>query len=166
MVEAFFMSDEDGRFSIEGVPVGDVWIGFSMYSPRLDKGRGLVVPVREGQTTEAQLFGRLQNRRLPVEFLIGDGSKEQSESGVGFDPKHAENSVNEPTPAFEVSLIPISGAAPLPPINCRNEQIDSGDQIVLPDVIPGSYHLEVSESPGGGGGPGRYLVEQRHHCTR
>ena len=79
-----FMTDDEGRFSLEGVPVGLVELAFPempTYPVVIDSHD---VEVCENQTTEVRLFGPKARWPVAVEIIIGDGSEGQSRSGKGL----------------------------------------------------------------------------------
>ena len=76
-----FMSDEEGWFSVEGVPAGRVSLGFLNIMSDVIEVDTQDVEVSENQTTEMRLLGPAGSRSLAVELRIGDGSKAQCRSG-------------------------------------------------------------------------------------
>ncbi|MFI5458726.1 MAG: hypothetical protein ACHRXM_25130 [Isosphaerales bacterium] len=140
--EVEFMSDEDGRFSVGGVPVGLVKVGFPYWANDVGNAEEWVVQVCEDQTTEVRLLDPVGSRPLPVEFRIGDGSKAQYESGTGLGAKRRVDNVKEQAPMFRVDLMPRS-RQPLSFVDPDWVRLDAKRQVVLSDVSPGAYRLRV-----------------------
>ncbi len=86
LVKREFTTDEDGRFSVGGLPVGIVYVGFPHFEGGDESSDDWVAQVCEDQTTEVRLFDPVGSRPLPVEFHVGDGSNTQYESGTGLMP--------------------------------------------------------------------------------
>ena len=114
-----FMSDEDGRFSVGGVPVGRASVRFLERIPHSPSIETQEVVVCEDQTTEMRVFGLSGSRPLTVELRVGDGSKAQYRSGSGHSDKPEQANVTdlvlgaeaelEPTVRFRVKLVPRFG---------------------------------------------------------
>jgi hypothetical protein len=140
MVE--WMSDEDGRFSVGGVPVGLVKVGFPYMVFDVQHADEWVVQVLEGQTTEVHLLDPVTSRPLTVEFRIGGGSRTHYVTGTGLASKRRVENVTTRPPMFRVDLIPRS-RTPLAFVDPDWEELDARGQIVLFDVGPGTYRLRV-----------------------
>jgi hypothetical protein len=156
--EIEFLCDEDGRFSVGGVPIGRVSVGFPWMLGCVVQSESQDVEVCEDQTTELRVFGPDGERPLTVEFRIGDGSLAQLRSGSGHSDKPEQAKVADlahedgpvlklgaPTPlepTFRVELVP-HPRQPLCSVQSEWIGFDAKDQIVLPDVRPGAYRLSV-----------------------
>ncbi len=161
-----FMADDEGQFSIAGVPVGLVLVAFPDTVVDVVTIDGPWVRVCENQTTEVLLPGPKGARPIAVEIVIGDGSIAQSRSGKGL-PDKIENKNSDTKPPepkavplggdavlsvetserdverqFQVELIPGAGQ-PLSSVQSDSAAIDGKGQFVVPDVSPGKYQLRV-----------------------
>ena len=76
-----FVSDEDGRFSVDGVFSGLVKIGFPYAVFACIDTDEWAVQVVEGQTSKVHLLDPENSRPLPIAFRIGDGSRAQYRVG-------------------------------------------------------------------------------------
>ncbi|APW61612.1 carboxypeptidase-like regulatory domain-containing protein [Paludisphaera borealis] len=140
MVE--FLSDEDGRFSADGVPEGLVKVGFPYHVFDVINADEWVVQVLAGQTTQVHLLDPSESRPLAIEFRIGDGSKEQYGSGTGLGARRGVENVTTREPMLRVELTPRS-QKPLSFVDPDWEELDAQRRIVHSDVTPGEYRLRV-----------------------
>ena len=158
--EVEFMSDEDGRFSVEGVPDGLVRVGFPDVSGDVVVIESQAVEVCEGQTTEMRVLGPTGSRSMPFDLRVGDGSQVSLRSGSGLGASRRVANVttlapklpsrdsfpSETTltlePLFRLELIPRSGQ-PLSSVHSDWERVDGKGRVVLYDVSPGAYRLRL-----------------------
>ena len=160
--EIAFMSDEMGEFSVGGVPVGLVSVGFPEFGPDTEYTEGQQVAVCEGQVTEMRIFGPVGSRPLTVEVCIGDGSGAQFRSGSGLSDKLEKANIPELVlggeaalePRFRVQVVPRLGKA-IASVVSEWVRIDAKAPVVLADVSPGAYRL-----PGVIQGIGLFGVEE------
>ena len=93
-VKREFTTDEDGQFSVGGLPVGIVYVGFPHFEGGDESSDDWVAQVCEDQTTEVRYFDPVGSRPLPVEFRVGDGY--QHSVRVGDRPEHQTSGGNRP----------------------------------------------------------------------
>jgi hypothetical protein len=115
------------------------------------------VVVCEDQTTEMRVFGPAGRRPLTVELRIGDGSIAQYRSGSGHSDKPEQAKVTDPEPGaqaalepmvhFRVKLVPRT-RQPLSYAQSEWVGFDAKGQVVLSDVSPGAYRLQVIQRVG------------------
>ena len=150
------LSDEDGRFSVDGVFVGLVKIGFPYMIFDVVYADEWAVQVVEGQTTRVDLLDPDGQRALAIKFHIGDGSLAQYKSGTGSGADRKVDNVTKRSagfggdegepfmPRFRVDLIPRS-RAPLSFVDPEWAELDPFKRVGLSDVSPGSYRLRVMD---------------------
>ena len=165
------LSDEDGRFSVDGVFCGLVKVGFPYMVFDVLCADEWTVQVIEGKTTEVVLLDPDGRRALPVKVHIGDDSLAQYKSGTGLGAKRkvagvtkdifdSREEAGEPfAPSFKLDLASLSRtrlsfAAP------EWKGLEFNKQIALSDVSPGVYHLRLLDSLGPGGDHEAVLFEQ------
>ena len=148
------LSDEDGRFSVDGVVCGLVKVGFPYMVFDVQEADEWAVQVLEGQTTEVVLLDPDGRRALPMRVRIGDDSLAHYKSGTGLGAERKVEHVtitsalfaqdkDEPCmPGFRVDLIPRS-RVPLSFVDPEWEELDMHKQVALSDVSPGTYRLRV-----------------------
>jgi hypothetical protein len=149
------MSDDKGEFSVGGVPVGLVSVGFPVFGPDTEYTEGQQVAVCEGQVTEMRIFGPSGSRPLTVEVCIGDGSGPQYRSGSGLDDKPEQANIPEPVPGAEAALEPQFRVRVVPRLGNAIASVQSNwvrivakAPVVLADVSPGAYHLQLIQRIG------------------
>jgi hypothetical protein len=160
-----FQADEDGRFKVEGVPIGLTKVGFPYQVVDVINSYRWSALVVEGQTTIVRAFEPEGRRELTLEFAIGDGSKAQYESGTGPGAGRKvdnvtvssrlfavgeEKAVTPRKPMFRVELTPLS-KGPLSFASQDLEELDDQRNVVLLDVGPGKYRLRLSDWQGSRG---------------
>jgi hypothetical protein len=104
-----------------------------------------------------RMFGVAGDRPLTVELRIGDGSNAQYRSGSGLSDKPEQAKVTdlvlgaqaalEPWVQFQVKLVPRS-RQPLSYAQSEWAGFDAKGQVVLSDVSPGAYRLQVIQRIG------------------
>jgi len=167
-----FKTDEDGRFSVEGVPVGFVSVSFDY-----PEGSDIVysfsrsVRVLEGKSTEVRFGDPAGDWNLPLDVVIGDGSARQLRVGGGLGPNPWERPFPQAAlpPAdlvrkavlvslqtgrpeklrFVVQLEPL-GDGPMsgPMTDEYGVEATLPLQVVVPDLHPGKYRLRVWDGAG------------------
>jgi hypothetical protein len=148
--EIEFMSDDKGEFSVGGVPAGLVGVGFPLVMVDTEYTKTQQVAVCEGQVTEMRIFGPVGSHPLTVEVCIGDGSGAQFRSGSGLGDKLEHANIPQPVPGaeaaleprFRVQLVPRLGKA-IASVQSEWVRIDAKAPVVLSDVSPGAYRLQV-----------------------
>lgn len=155
-----FKADENGRFRVEGVPVGLVWmsIPYHLSSDVMDAHVRLAQIV-EGQNTEVRFFDPTGAWNVPFEFKIGDGSKTQVASGTGVGASRKVENVTTRPSMFIVQLQPL-GSNPVSFAAADWEELDKKNRIVVRDVHPGRYHVRVGDWFGSTGFDEGALFEQ------
>ncbi len=78
-----FLTNEEGQFTLEDVPVGLVYVGFPLMQYPITSD-SKEVEVCENRTTNMTPEGPNVTRSVRVEITIGDGSIAQSQSGKGL----------------------------------------------------------------------------------
>ncbi|QEH39121.1 hypothetical protein OJF2_77330 [Aquisphaera giovannonii] len=154
-----FLSDEDGRFRVDRVPVGLNAVSFLYLTGDVQLAYTWYALVAEGQTTRVLAFAPDARRPFTLAPAIGDGSASQFVSGTGLDAsRRAEDfasisgtfaalsnrSVRAREPVFWVELMPLSNA-PLSFAFPGWVDLDAEGKVVLPDVAPGTYRLRVRD---------------------
>src|SRR5581483_6438881 len=79
-----FRADEQGDFRVEGVPTGLTTVGFPYRVYDMVHSHKWSALVVEGQATQVRAFDPEERRQLTLAFEVGDGSREQYESGTGL----------------------------------------------------------------------------------
>jgi hypothetical protein len=155
-----FKADENGRFRVEGVPVGLVWmsIPYHLSSDVIDAHVRLAQIV-EGRNTEVRFFDPTGAWDVPFEFKIGDGSKTQVASGTGVGARRKVENVTTRPSRFIVQLQPL-GSNPVSFAAADWEELDQRNRIVVRDVHPGRYHVRVGDWFGSTGCDEGALFEQ------
>ncbi len=138
----WFVADEDGRFAVDGVPVGEAVVGVPEAFFDVIETHSWRIVVAEGQTTRVHGFEPDAHRRFTLDFAIGDGSKAQYESGTGLGAARKVDNMTTREPMFRVELVPLS-KGPLSFAEPDWVQLDAAQAIVLPDVGPGTYRLRL-----------------------
>jgi hypothetical protein len=152
-----FQADKNGRFRLDGIPVGLVTVGITnQVFDVIDLYKCSTIVV-DGQTTVVHAFDPEVHQDYTLAFAIGDGSKEQYESGTGqsasrviSDAKVESESrrqiglgdVKPSEPVFGAVLIPLSKD----PISFGQPDWlypDANRKVALNDVSPGRYRLLV-----------------------
>jgi hypothetical protein len=152
-----FQADKNGRFRLDGIPAGLVTVGITHQAWDVVYVYPWSAVVVDGHTTVVHAFDPGIRQDYTLAFAIGDGSKEQYESGTGQSPSRANTDakvksqsrptfgnggVTTPEPAFGAVLIPLSRG----PISFGQPDWlypDANRKVVLNDVTPGSYRLLV-----------------------
>jgi hypothetical protein len=165
------LSDEDGRFSVDGAFTGLVKVGFPYMVFDVVSADEWAVQVVEGQTTDVVLLDPDGRRALPAEVRIGDDSLAQYKSGTGLGAQRKVAGVTtgffasreegaEPfAPLFKLDLAPRSRAR-LSFADPEWKELDFNKQIALSDVSPGAYRLRLLDSLGPGEFNEAVLFEQ------
>jgi len=147
-----FKADEQGKFVIDRVPVGRLSIGFNyMISSDIIGTYIRYVQVLPGGETEVRFFDPKGSWRLPVQFVLGDGSQAAFRSGTGIGAKRRVENVTSRDPMLRVALEPKPGQAVSWPETDWEDLDGKNPQIVLPDVHPGRYRLRVDDWQGSTG---------------
>jgi hypothetical protein len=141
-VEVDFMADEDGRFSVGGIPEGLVKVGFPYAVFDVIHADEWTARVLEGRTTRVHLMDPERSRPLSIEFRIGDGSRAAHRSGTGLGAARKVENVTTREPMIRVGLVPRS-REPLTFVDPEWEGLDPKGHVVLSDVGPGAYRLRV-----------------------
>jgi hypothetical protein len=165
--EIDFMSDDKGEFSVGGVPVGLVGVGFPVFGADTVYTKTQEVAVCEGQVTEMRIFGPVGSHPLTVEVCIGDGSGAQFRSGSGLGDKLEQANIPQPVPGaeaalepqFRVQVVPRLGKA-IASVQSEWVRIDAKAPVVLADVSPGAYRLQVIQGIGLNTSADELLFEQ------
>jgi hypothetical protein len=152
-----FQADRNGRFRLEGIPVGLATVAFSYQLYDMIRDYKFSAIVVDGQTTVVHAFDPEFRQDYTLAFAIGDGSKEQYESGTGQSasrvisdakvelesrPSIELGAVKAPDPVFGAVLIPLSKG----PISFGQPdwlRPDANRKVVLNDVAPERYRLLV-----------------------
>jgi hypothetical protein len=152
-----FQADENGRFKVEHVPVGLTTVGFPYQVFDVINAHTWSALVVENKTTLVQAFDPDKRSEFALAFAIGDGSRQQYQSGTGLAAaRKADNVTVDPRispmfrtlgmgqrePMFRVELTPVS-KGPLSFFRPGWHKLDAGRRIVLPDVGPGTYRVRV-----------------------
>lgn len=137
-----FIADEDGRFTVDRVPVGPTRVGVPFATFDVIQCHAWKVVVAEGQTTWVDGFNPNAHRRFTLDFAIGDGSRAQYESGTGLGAARKVDNVTTREPMFRVDLVPLS-KGPLSFAEPEWEELNGARAVVLPDVGPGTYRLRL-----------------------
>ncbi|MDG3008062.1 carboxypeptidase-like regulatory domain-containing protein [Paludisphaera mucosa] len=167
-------TDENGRFSVDRVPVGLVEVGIPYQMGCVIYEHTWSALVVEGRTTTVRVLKPEAGREFALAFAIGDGSQAQYESGTGLGAARkvddvtvnsraladAEGAAPEPrTPSFLVDLTPLE-KLPLAFKRSGWNDLDDRRRIVLPDVAPGAYRLRLFEWLGSRGLDGGPVVDR------
>ena len=155
-----FQADENGRFRVEGVPVGLTTVGFPDQVFDVINSYEWSALVVAGQTTEVRAFDPDARRQFTLSFVVGDGSNAQFEAGTGLGAsRKVEHVTIDPwggfslfgkkilpprEPMFRVDLVPVP-RSPLSFIRPDWDRLDVRRKVVLSDVGPGTYRLRVSD---------------------
>ena len=145
LAEIEFKTDQHGKFQVTNVPVGKVVIGFpyNVSSDIIDH-HSRTANVVAGKTTDVSFFDESGKWEVPVQFIVGDDSATQFSSGTGLGAKRITANVNNRAPLFRIHLesksdLPSAGFA------ADWQTLDQNKQIVLQDVQPGPYRLQVGD---------------------
>ena len=139
-----FRTDENGRFRVEGVPIG--WVKASINS---DTGHGRpsgdvrLVRVAQGATTEVRFADPNREWDLPVCIIVGDGSRAHWESGTACGSDFAFENSDERDPVMELSLEPTTETR-CSFLERQSDRVSRATEWVIPDVHPGRYRLGVA----------------------
>jgi hypothetical protein len=151
-----FQADRNGRFRLEGIPVGLVTVAFSYQLYDMIRDYKFSAIVVDGQTTVVHAFDPEFRQDYTLAFAIGDGSNAQYESGTGQSISRATTNAKVESqssalrsgnasirePVFGAVLIPLSKG----PISFGQPdwlRPDADRKVVLNDVSPGRYRLLV-----------------------
>ena len=137
-----FVSDEDGRFSVEGVPVGLVSVDIPYAVGHTESSDNYSAQVCENQTTDLRIFDPESTRPLPLEIRVGDGSRAQHASAIGLGGKRKVKLDQAEETRFWAVLVPHPGR-PLSFANSEELEVDANGRGVLPDCGAGTYLLRV-----------------------
>jgi hypothetical protein len=141
-----FMTDDQGRVSVEDVPVGQVLVCFEV-TPGMIEGE--IVEVFENQTTETRLFGPKDSRPVKgsrpvnIEITIGDGSKGQGLLAAELPAKVEETPIAKPPPKVEEKPI-----AATPPKVTASNILDREVIAIDAPRIGHSFQAELIPLPG------------------
>ncbi len=150
-------TDKAGRFRVDGVPEGLVTVAFAYQTPCQRVVYTWTAVVRIEQTTTIRAFDPADRQDLTLNFVIGDGSKEQQESGAAFRRSDVSSGIRNTSqetsgsalrrfslwaPAFGVKLIPLSRQPISAPADVHF-YLDAGDKHVLSNADPGDFRLAV-----------------------
>jgi hypothetical protein len=135
-------TDEEGRFSVDGVFAGLVYVSFPYRVFDMGFADEWAVQVVEGRTTKVHVMDPENSRPLPIAFRIGDGSRAQYESGTGLVARRKVDGITTRAPIFRVELVPRT-RQPLAFVAPDWYGLDAEGRIVLSDVGPGTYRLRV-----------------------
>lgn len=146
-----FKTDENGRFRVDGVPVGMVSVDFD-YNATSDiiGTHSRTAKVLEGKTTEVRFFNTSGDWEVACKFVIGDGSPAQFSSGTGMGAKRKVGNVTTRHPVFIVKLEPKENV-PVSFCDSYGKHLIEKNYILLLDVHPGKYRLVVGDWMGSRG---------------
>ena len=142
-----FKTDEHGRFQVDGVPVGDIRVIISYWATAdIVDAHVRHVRVIPGQTTEVRFFDPNDKNGLTFEFAIGDGSKEQFQTGTGMAAQRKVGNITTREPKFYIRLTPKAekpGSIPKP--DWHTLESPEHPRVKLADVSPGTYRVWVGD---------------------
>ncbi|MCP5522456.1 MAG: carboxypeptidase regulatory-like domain-containing protein [Verrucomicrobiales bacterium] len=149
--ELTFTADAEGRFQVGNVPVGEVQVHLP-YWASADILDAIVRHARvvDGRATEVTFFEPEQRQDLRIRFRIGDGSPGEFDSGSGREVNPPVDNVTTRSPMFWCMLHPL-GTEPISWDPGDWEEMDAEHTLVLHDVKPGAYHLQVLDWHGSTG---------------
>jgi hypothetical protein len=139
-----FKTDEQGRFRLDNVPVGNVAVNipYQLTADMFDAYVRLAT-VREGSVTEVRFFDTSGTWELACQFVIGDGSQAHFACGTGIGAKRKVANVTTRRPMFRIELLPkeklLSHSAP------DWDELDDRKRILLHDIRPGKYRVVISD---------------------
>ncbi len=140
--DAEFTSDEDGRFSVEGLPVGVVTVHVPETIGHVTSYNYYHAQICEGQTTELRMFDADRGPPQPLAIRVGDGSRAQLQTGEGIVPGRAVDAGERPELRFWSRLTPRS-ANPLSFADFDRLELEANGDGMLPDASPGQYQLSL-----------------------
>jgi len=113
--QAEFITDEDGRFTVEDAPVGRVRVAIS-YMATADMGgcHSREAQVVEGRETQLWFAPPPGAPDVPLEFVVGDGSDAHRLAGLGLResrPKPQDDSLLGEDTHVDIELLPPKDAA-------------------------------------------------------
>lgn len=164
-LEPDFTADENGHFTVDGVPAGIVSVGIPVQHYDVITFLSWSARVFEGKTTEVNVLDPRDDRRLAVTLQVGDGSKKQFASGTAIGAARAVDNVNAPSSLFAAFHRQAEKAQkeqheprfmldlrlPEAPTSFEDPdwaRLDERGQIALQGVRPGRYHLALVAFPG------------------
>ncbi|MCY2993318.1 MAG: carboxypeptidase regulatory-like domain-containing protein [Planctomycetota bacterium] len=144
-----FITDEDGRFTVEEAPVGRVTVGIS-YMATADMGasHSREVQVVEGRETRVWFAPPPGTPDVPLEFVVGDGSERHRLAGLGLResrPANKEDSSYGEDTHVNIELLPPEGTAAAIPSTptCLLER-PGVTPCTIRGVPKGRYRLQVA----------------------
>jgi hypothetical protein len=149
--ERQFIAGEDGRFVIENVPAGQVYL--VVHFPQVFDvvpTAGWTIQVVPGKTSEVRTFDRGKGSRLATSIVVGDGSRRHFELGSrNRAPDHTLMAFLKPDPSFKLEIVPHANET-----SSFSEESNPGNlsdryRVLVKDVSPGSYHLRLLDASGG-----------------
>lgn len=173
--EIHFRADENGKFVVEGVPVGPVSVGIPVSSYDVIWYLSWRARIFEGKTTEVFVFDPRDERRVVLPIAFGDGSKKHFDSGTAIGAARKVDNVNAPSVLFNFRRRPEKVEPKfmleLWPAPDERASFEDGEYttlnpeayIALQGVTPGRYQLQLLAFPGLTSLEGELLFETDFH---
>ena len=144
-----FRTDENGKFRVDGVPVGNVSVYFAALNPWAHRVDCLsrYAKVAAGQATEVRFFEPTGEWDVPLRIKVGDSSNAHWASGGAENSKYQREKEKDATLRMRFRLEPISTGLISYPAS-EELEVSPVAEPVLHDVREGMYRLIVEDEEG------------------
>lgn len=147
--EIKFKTDEDGRFRVEGVPAGLVYVGIPIHlSADMVGSEGMTAWIAPDRELEVNINGQGEAPKTVIQLLAMDGTRETLNAAWNPPPERKVQGVTDCGHAVEKVVRPLGRTTSMVPEKEDRRTLQWESTMTIPSLSEGEYVVELYDVQG------------------